>query len=54
MNELNICEDIHLVEKTISQFISLLENYQALLWWIFQTGKFLQEKATLIWSEILK
>ena len=25
----------------------LLENYQALLWGIFQMGKFLQEKATL-------
>ena len=32
----------------------ILENYQALLWWIFQMGKFLQEKATLIKSEILK
>ena len=31
-----------------------LENYQALLWWIFQMGKFLREKATLIKSEILK
>ena len=27
---------------------ALLENYQALPWWIFQTGKFLLEKATLI------
>ena len=32
----------------------VLENYQALLWWIFQRGKFLREKATLIKSEILK
>ena len=31
-----------------STFISLLENYQALLWWILQMGKFLREKATLI------
>ena len=37
-----------------STFISLLENYQALLWWILQMGKFLREKATLIKSEILK
>ena len=26
--------------------IVLLENYQALHWWIFQTDKFLREKAT--------
>ena len=28
-----------------------LENYQALLWWIFQKGKFLREKATL-WVKV--
>ena len=32
----------------IAKFYDILENYQALLWWIFQTGKFLLEKATLI------
>ena len=31
-----------------SNFMFILANYQALLWWIFQTGKFLREKATLI------
>ena len=27
-----------------------LENYQALLWGIFQMGKFLREKATLLFT----
>ena len=27
--------------------LAKLENYQTLLWWIFQTGKFLREMATL-------
>ena len=34
--------------KNNQQLYNKLENYQALLWWIFQTGKFLREKATLI------
>ena len=28
----------------------VLENYQALLWWIFQTGIFLGEMATQSWN----
>ena len=28
----------------------LLENYQALLWGVFQMGKFLREKATLLFT----
>ena len=38
-----------------NNYVHKLENYQALLWWIFQTGKFLREMATLsftIHSEI--
>ena len=35
--------------------IYLLENYQALLWWIFQTGKFFTGNGnTFIYSEISK
>ena len=34
--------------------MNLLENYQALPWWIFRMGKFLREKATPIESAILK
>ena len=36
------------------ELYEILDIYQALLWWIFQMGKFLWEKATLIISEILK
>ena len=32
------------------RFIVRLENYQALLWWIFQMGKFLREIATLTFT----
>ena len=40
--------------RTQWQLIIVLENYQALLWYIFQTGIFLREMATLsfIYSEI--
>ena len=31
-------------------FMNKLENYQALLWWIFQTAKVLREMATLSFS----
>ena len=30
--------------------MNLLENYQALIWGIFQIGKFLREKATLLFT----
>ena len=35
MNELNICEDIHLVVKTISQFISLYRSQEAMENFVF-------------------
>ena len=31
-----------------SKIYIVLENYLALLWWKFQSGKFLREKATII------
>ena len=37
-----------------NNYMYKLENYQALLWWIFQTGKFLREKATLSCNTQLK
>ena len=35
MNELNICEDIHLLEKTILQFISLYRSQEAMENFVF-------------------
>ena len=47
--------DLHVSMYSFCTLIYVkLENYQALLWWLFQMGKFLREKATLIKSEILK
>ena len=38
---------VSVIDEHVETFICRLENYQALLWGIFQTGKFLWEKATL-------
>ena len=39
-----LCQNVKLAKRKASY--NTLENYQALLWWIFQPGNFLWEKAT--------
>ena len=51
INSIDCCYDGFCTMDTANEshkIITQLKNYQALLWWIFQTGKFLREKPTLI------